>query len=191
MLGKLFGLTPFIIFLAVAGSLLAALTLVVYGFIVIIDLTWELIRDAEVSRHRATILSIEFIEMIDIFLIGVILLIVGLGLYQLFIDERVDVPDWLVVHNLDQLKHKLVGVVSVVLGVTFLTSAAEWDGGTDILYYGAAIALVLVALVALLLVVDIAVQHEIREIGERKKHRTDANSKPSRPTVGTEPPEPQ
>lgn len=179
MLRTLFGLTPFMIFLTVVGSLLAALTLVVYGFIVILDLTWDLIRDAEVTRERATLLSIEFIEMIDIFLIGVILLIVGLGLYQLFIDENIELPDWLAVHNLDQLKHKLIGVVSVVLGVTFLTAAADWEGGHDILYLGAAIALVLFALVVLLVVVDFSIRYEVREIDERKKHRENHNAAPA------------
>ena len=103
-------------------------------------------------------------------LIGVILLIVALGLFQLFIDEKSTLPPWLKVHNLDELKHRVIGVICVVLGVNFLSNAAEWNGGHDILYYGAAIGIVLIALVMLLKVVDGSIQEEVQLLREERAH---------------------
>jgi len=44
---------------------------------------------------------------------------------------------------LDDLKERLLGVVAVLLAVTFLGSAVTWNGSTDILALGIAIAAVL------------------------------------------------
>ena len=46
----------------------------------------------------------------------------------------------------DDLKHKLVGVVIVVLAVLFLGNVVTWDGERDLLGFGTAIALVIAAL---------------------------------------------
>ena len=60
----------------------------------------------------------------------------------------------------------MIGVICVVLGVNFLSNVSEWDGGRDILYYGAAIGIVLLALVLLLKVVDGSIQEEVRLLRE-------------------------
>jgi len=164
----LFHLSPSMILLAVGGSLLAAFTLIIYGFLRVLWVIWALIRDHDLSSHYETQLSIQFIELIDVFLIGVILLIVALGLFQLFIDENRALPSWLKVRNLDELKHRVIGVICVVLGVNFLSNVAEWSGGTDILYLGVAIAIVLIALVMLLKVVDGSIQEEVRLLRKEK-----------------------
>jgi uncharacterized membrane protein YqhA len=192
VLRRLFSFTPFMIFIAVAGSLLSALTLVIYGFLVVIHLIYNLISDGVLDHERASHLSIQFIEIIDIFLIGVILLIVGLGLYQLFIDddEEIDLPAWLIVRNLDQLKHKLIGVICVLLGVTFLTHAENWAGEQDILYYGAGIALVLLALVALLFAVDRSIKFELQEMDDHHHRRRAGSLKGSAPEGEAVPPPP-
>jgi uncharacterized membrane protein YqhA len=165
---RLFDLSPSMIILAVIGSLLAAFTLIIYGFLRVLWVIWELIKARDLSSHAESDLSIQFIELIDVFLIGVILLIVALGLFQLFIDEKSTLPSWLKVHNLDELKHRVIGVICVVLGVNFLSNAAEWTGGHDIVYYGAAIGIVLIALVLLLKVVDGSIQEEVRLLREER-----------------------
>ncbi len=167
-MSRLFDLSPSMILLAVSGSLLAAFTLIIYGFLRVLWVIWELVKARDLSSHQEGQLSIQFIELIDVFLIGVILLIVALGLYQLFIDENTALPSWLKIHNLDELKHRVIGVICVVLGVNFLSQVSEWDGGVDILYFGAAIGIVLVALVLLLKVVDGSIQEEVRLFREEK-----------------------
>ena len=75
-------------------------------------------------------------------------MILAIGFIQLFVDTDLSpsLPAWLQVTSLDQLKNKLVGVLAVLLGVTFTAKVVEWDGGRDVLYLGLAIAAVIVAL---------------------------------------------
>ena len=75
-----------------------------------------------------------------------VVLIIALGLYELFIDPELKLPEWLEIRHLDDLKSKLTKVVVVVLAVLFLGQTASWDGERDLLRYGAAIALVIAAL---------------------------------------------
>ena len=159
---RLFDLSPSMIILAVIGSLLAACTLIIYGFLRVLSVIWELITEHDITEAREERLSIEFIELIDVFLIGVILLIVALGLYQLFIDEKLTLPPWLKIRTLDELKHRVIGVICVVLGVNFLSNVAEWTGGKDIVYLGVAIGIVLAALVLLLKAGDDSIQEEVQ-----------------------------
>lgn len=167
-MGRMFDLSPSMIILAVIGSLLAAFTLIIYGFLRVLAVIWDLIAERDLTSHREEQLSIELIGLIDVFLIGVILLIVALGLYQLFIDENTTLPSWLKIRTLDELKHRVIGVICVVLGVNFLSNVAEWTGGQDILYLGAAIGIVLVALVLLLKTVDDSIQEEVRLLREEQ-----------------------
>jgi len=91
-------------------------------------------------------LAVDLIEITDIILLGTVLYIVALGLYQLFIDHKVALPPWLKVSDLTDLKRDLIGVVVVLLGVSFLGEVVNWDGENDILLLGAGIALVIAAL---------------------------------------------
>jgi uncharacterized membrane protein YqhA len=50
------------------------------------------------------------------------------------------------VHDLEDLKANVVSVVIAVLAVLFLAEAVGWDDTRDILGFGAALALVIVAL---------------------------------------------
>lgn len=167
-MSHLFDLSPSMIILAVIGSLLAAFTLIIYGFLRVLAVIWDLITNRDLTDSREEQLSIEFIELIDVFLIGVILLIVALGLYQLFIDEKSTLPSWLKIRNLDELKHRVIGVICVVLGVNFLSNVAEWTGGKDIVYLGVAIGIVLIALVFLLKAVDGSIQEEVKLLREEQ-----------------------
>ena len=146
MLSKTLGASRFLIVLAVLGSLLAATTLLIYGLLEAALLVQTTIETGDVSRKGAKALAIEFIEIVDLFLLGTVFYIVALGLYELFIDSNIRVPAWLTIKTLDDLKNKLIGVVIVVLGVLFLGQVVSWDGQRDLLGLGGAIALVIAAL---------------------------------------------
>ncbi len=91
------------------------------------------------------------ITVVDDFLIGIVLLIFGLGSYDLFISridaalEQGDIrPDWLVFGSLDELKSVLGKVVLMILVINFLrlTIETNFDGPLHLVYLGAGIALV-------------------------------------------------
>jgi uncharacterized membrane protein YqhA len=90
--------------------------------------------------------AVNFIGIVDIFLLGTIFYIIALGLYELFIDDRIKVPTWLEIHTLDDLKEILIGVVIILLGVFFLQKVITWKEQIDLLQLGISIAVVIAAL---------------------------------------------
>ena len=146
MLKPLLASSRFLVLAAVLGSLVAALALFAYGVAETIAVVIDTIAKAEVSSKGAKTLALAFIEIVDLFLLGTVLLMIAVGLYELFIDSNLKLPDWLQIRTFDDLKNKLVGVVIVVLAVLFLGLVVSWDGERDLLRIGAAIAMVIAAL---------------------------------------------
>jgi uncharacterized membrane protein YqhA len=91
-------------------------------------------------------LVVSMIEVIDLFLLGTVFYITSLGLYELFIDTHIEVPKWLEIRTIDDLKARLISVVVVVLGVVFLGQAVSWDGESNLLPFGASIGIVIASL---------------------------------------------
>jgi uncharacterized membrane protein YqhA len=83
-------------------------------------------------------------NIVHIFLIGTVLYITAVSLYQLFIHE-IDFPKWLKIDDTEELETNLIGFTVVVLAVNFM--GAIFVGGTDnMLQYGAGIALPIASL---------------------------------------------
>ena len=120
-----------------------AATALVYGGVTTALIVVRTVRQGEFTDDGAKLLSVELVTMIDLFLLGTVLYIFSVGLYELFIDQGLPMPAWLRITTLDDLKERLLGVVAVLLAVTFLGSAVTWKGGMDILYLGIAIGVVL------------------------------------------------
>jgi uncharacterized membrane protein YqhA len=78
----------------------------------------------------------KLIKQADYALLATVLYVLALGLYSLFVDDRVPMPSWLRIHDLGQLKELLAGVVVVAIAVIFLGWALTWDGKSDILALG-------------------------------------------------------
>lgn len=146
MLGPLLGASRYLIIIAVIGALIAATTLLVFGLAEALKLVASTVETGEVSRKVAKSLAIEFIEIIDLFLMATVFLIVALGLYELFISTEISLPAWLVIRDLDDLKSKLISVVVVVMAVLFLGQVVTWDGERDLLGLGVGIGAVIAAL---------------------------------------------
>ncbi len=142
MLKKILENSRFVVFIAVAGSLIATLTLLVLG---IYDIGEILLKIPKGLVDSKTVV-LKFIEIVDSFLLATVFLIISVGLYELFIDSSLNLPEWLDIKTLDDLKAKLVGVVIIVLAVIFLGNTARWSGGTEILFLGGGIAAVIIAL---------------------------------------------
>ena len=146
MIKKIAAATRYMMYLPVIGSFLAATTLMIYGLLEVVLSILGILQTATFESKEAKTLALSFIETMDLFLIGAACYIIGLGLYELFIKDDLPLPDWLQIHHLDDLKDKLIKVIIVVLGVLFLSKAANWDGTTNLLPIGLAIAAVIVAL---------------------------------------------
>ena len=146
MFKTVLGLSRYLILIAVIGALIAATALLVYGLIEAVTVVLRAVEVGTVTRKGAKDMAIEFIEIIDLFLMGTVFYIIALGLYELFIGQDIELPKWLEIRTLDDLKNKLIAVVVVVLAVLFLGQAVTWDGQTDLMGLGIGIAAVIAAL---------------------------------------------
>jgi uncharacterized membrane protein YqhA len=146
MLRRALASSRYIVVIAVLGTFLAALALLLYELLVVAVALLDVVRSGEVSATAAKTLAVGLIETVDVFLIAIAVYITSLGLYSLFVDDTVPMPRWLEIHDLDDLKNNLVSVVIAVLAVLFLREAVAWDGSRDLLAFGAALALIIAAL---------------------------------------------
>lgn len=146
MLHRLLAGSRQIILIAVICSFIASLTVLIYGAVQTFYTVFNLFFNRTVSSEGAKNLVVSFVEIIDLFLLATVFYITALGLYELFIDDRIRVPGWLEIHTIDDLKGKLASVVVVVLSVSFLGQAVKWDGSGNLFPYGASVALVIASL---------------------------------------------
>lgn len=96
------------------------------------------------SFHIEALLAVT--EIVDLFLLAIVVQVVSLGVYQLYFNEHMHLPKWLRIQSLNDLKSKLVGVIVTMLGVAVLGRVLVWDGGETIAYLGVGAAAVIIAL---------------------------------------------
>ncbi|HVG96936.1 MAG TPA: YqhA family protein [Chloroflexota bacterium] len=134
----------YFIVVAVLGSFAASATALVYGGLATAAVIVQTFGSGDLFQKGAVkVLQVELVTIIDLFLLGTVLYIIAVGLYELFVDPGLPMPPWLRITSLDDLKERLLGVVAVLLAVTFLGSAVTWDGSANILAFGLAVGLVL------------------------------------------------
>lgn len=136
------GYSRFLVGIPVLGLLAGATTLVAMAAVSTVQTVTEAI-GGQLAKSEAVL---HFIELADVFLLSTVLYIMALGLYELFIDDTIVLPAWLTIHSIDDLKSRLVGVIVVVLAVSFLGMVIEGIDARDLLYRGLAIATVVAAM---------------------------------------------
>ena len=149
----------FLVMIPVLGILLAAVVMFVKGCVEIIEGTRAFLPalpDLRPNSLDDSSVILSFIPAIDNYLFATILLIISMGLYELFISkidpkcrkERTR-PDWLVIKDLDDLKSKIGEVVIMILIVNFfkLSFSITYQRSLDLLVLGGGILLIALALV--------------------------------------------
>lgn len=136
--------------IGVVGTFIASAVLFIFGFSGVAVAVWNAIGVTDpFGYENIKEISVILIMAIDIFLLATVIYIIALGLYELFIDEALDLPRWLEVRSLDDLKSRLLGVIAVILPVAFLGKMVEWRNGQDILWLGLAVSAVLISIAAI------------------------------------------
>ena len=146
MLSRFLASSRYMVMLAVLGAFVGSVVLFIYGTYESIYVLVRLISNWYDFTVTGKELLVTFISIVDYFLVATVLYLIALGLYELFIDDRIPVPSWAEIHNLDDLKEKLLAGVVVVLAVFFLSQVVSWTGGIDLLYLGLGIAAIIAAL---------------------------------------------
>ena len=149
MIRDVLGTSRFLIILAVLGTFAASATLQVFGLLRVAAVIIDLIRAGDVSAAASKSLIADTVAIIDIFLIGTVLFVISAGLYQLFVQRTISLPEWLRIESLDDLKDNLTEVIVVAVLVAFLGQAVEWTGDPTILAFGVAVGAVILAVAAL------------------------------------------
>jgi magnesium-transporting ATPase (P-type) len=83
--------------------MLGALLLMAQGSIAVVQAVWFSIVDQIPLKDSI----VDVLTAVDAILLGTVLLVIGYGLYELFVDTNIKVPAWLQVRDLDDLKSKL------------------------------------------------------------------------------------
>jgi len=148
----------FIVILAVIFGLIGAITLFIVASFDVYDtakyvITTYLNHAHPHSFHEDVVGGI--IGAVDLYLIGVVMLIFSFGLYELFISD-IDIAKEdeerenkiLAIHSLDQLKDKISKVIVMVLVVSFFQRVGhtEYHGALEMLYFALSITAVAVGL---------------------------------------------
>ncbi len=128
--------------IAIVATFVVAAALLVYALYDIYEVVRLLLSDKADGKR----LTLAAIEAVDVFLLITVLHIVAIGLYQLYIQDKIPLPAWAVVTDIDDLKIKLAGVVVVVLAVFFLGRVISGDGSQNLLLIGGGIGAVIAAL---------------------------------------------
>ena len=144
-ISKLLAKSRYLVGLAVLGSFAGMVTLLFQGIGEVYHLVLFVL-GVPGTEDIGEKLTFSFIETLDTFLLATVCYIMALGLYELFVDDRLELPSWLTIRNLDDLKNKLTSVIIVLMAVVFLGHVVSWDGERDLLRIGAPIALVIAAL---------------------------------------------
>lgn len=129
---RVIGLTRYAVFVPALASIIGAILLMAQGSLEILKVVYSAI-----SREYGLKESIvEVLTAVDAILLGTVLLVIGYGLYELFIDAEIEVPLWLRVRDLDDLKSKLIGVVVAILAVVFVGVFVDSNRSEDVISYG-------------------------------------------------------
>jgi uncharacterized membrane protein YqhA len=148
-MSRLLSGTRFLVIVPILGLALAAGVFFVFGGFQLISLIVtsfiEYVSGTYVQPHGDELpFVIQVVEHVHTFLIGTVLYITAVGLYQLFIDE-VEFHGWLKIDSTEELEMNLIGVTVVVLAINFLTVVYTRDL-SGILEYGVGIAFPIAAL---------------------------------------------
>ena len=129
---RILGLTRYAVVVPAMASIIGALLLMAQGSISMVMVVIDAI--TEESGLKETIVDV--LTAVDAILLGTVLLVIGYGLYELFIDADIEVPLWLRVQDLDDLKSKLIGVVVAIVAVVFVRVFVDSNRAEDVISYG-------------------------------------------------------
>ncbi|MFZ5502134.1 MAG: YqhA family protein [Pseudomonadota bacterium] len=150
----------FVILTAVIGSLLAGFAIFYIATVDVVSLFQHALHyaDSGLSEEQRKILHdgtiSHIVEVVDGYLLAIVMLIFSLGLYELFISDidqahgKNTASKILVINSLDDLKSRLAKVILMILIVTLFKEALNMELTTplDLVYLGASITLISLAL---------------------------------------------
>lgn len=143
---KVIGRSRFIVLLAVIAVMLVAVSLFLLGTVQAVGSIWAAWQRVFGGDLNSTDLTVQFLEIVSVMLKAVVFYIIGVGLYSLFI-APLNLTVSLGVETLNDLESKVISVIIVIMGVTFLEHFIRWNEPVETLQFGGALSVVVLALV--------------------------------------------
>ncbi len=144
----------FVILIAVFALLFSSLAAFYIGVHSTLKAFGEITYSYQEGRSlEPNVVIVYLVSSIDEFLLGIILIIFGLGIYELFISKidfideaKLLYPKWLTFHSLEDLKAVLTKVIVIILMVYFFKSVVLMQFTTPLSILYLAIGIILIAL---------------------------------------------
>jgi len=133
----------FLAIIAVIG--LAVTTAATFGWSIAKSV--KLVGDLLSGEWRNELMVVKVLQVIDTYLLAIVQLITAIGLYELFIG-RLETPEWLEVHSLDDLKKPIVDMLIVYVGVKGVEALVKAERPVDALLSAAAVGIIVLSLTA-------------------------------------------
>ena len=130
---RIIELSRYVVAVPAIGTIIGSFVLMVLG-------VWEVgVSIVNLVNNSVSVKGsvVGILTAVDTLLLSTVLLVIGYGLYELFVDSSVKLPDWLEIRSLDDLKNKLIGVVVAIIAVVFLGYLVDVNDPSEILYIGA------------------------------------------------------
>ena len=141
---RLIELSRFVVAVPAIGAIIGSFVLMIIGVLDVVQAIVKLVNvDVPTKESVVSILT-----AVDTLLLATVLLVIGYGLYELFVDSSVKLPPWLEIRSLDDLKAKLIGVVVAIVAVVFLGYLVDANEAVDVMYIGAGAGAVVIGLAA-------------------------------------------
>ena len=128
-----------------------AVTSIIASFVLMLIGVWEVVTsivDLISMSVSIKLTVVAILTAIDTFLLATVLLVIGYGLYELFVDSNVKLPEWLEIRSLDDLKTKLIGVIVAILAVVFLGALVDRSDANSVMLIGVGVGAVVIGLAA-------------------------------------------
>ena len=142
-MARLVGNLRYLVIVAVVGIAIQAIATFSWAVWITIDFVYDLLTTSAWQQDDTIV---ELLQVLDLYLIGTVLLITAIGFYELFISE-VQLPDWLIIRTLSDLKTKIVEVIVLVIGIKFVEKLVMTKEPIDVLWYGLGSAAVMAVLI--------------------------------------------
>ncbi len=143
----------FIIIIVVFALLISSIAAFYLGVHSTIEAFSEISHSWQTHKLETNAVVVYLISSIDEFLLGIILIIIALGIYELFISkidfidtDKSVYPKWLTFHSLEELKAVLTKVIIIILMVYFFKSVVMMKFTTPLSILYLAIGIILIAL---------------------------------------------
>lgn len=136
--------TRYVALVGVVSLLLASVAAFGWGAIKTVDAAIVILS----SYGKDPYIAVLLIEIVDSLLIATALYVFAVSMYELFIG-KLTLPDWMLAHDLHELKNKLGGVIILVMVVKFLERLVEWRDAYTSLLFAIAVGIVSAAIVAM------------------------------------------